>query len=112
MQSHAVFNNVHNGESVDSVASVKAKLCNAEGVPPNQERLVLGGAGGGSSNGDATIQIFVKSLGGRTLTLDVAPHDTVADVKDKIYAKDGVKPSQQRLVFSGKNLDDTRTLAD
>ena len=116
-QSHAVFNQVHSGESAASVAAVKARLQDAEDVPPGQVRLVLSGGSNvptsgdlDGSTGDAMMQIFVKSLGGRTLAIDVQPHDTVAALKDKIYARDGVRQTQQRLVFAGKNLDDTRTL--
>ena len=58
------------------------------------------------------IQIFVKTLDGRTFVVDLSQHDTVADVKDKIRDKSGVNPNSQRLVFSGKNLGDTLTVAD
>ena len=58
----------------------------------------------------ASFLIFVKSLDGRTLALDVTPHETVSDLKHKIYENNGVHPNQQRLVFSGKNLNDTLTL--
>jgi parkin len=56
--------------------------------------------------------IFVKSLKGNTIALEVAPHETVADLKDKINANFGVMPTRQRLVFSGKNISDTLTLGD
>ena len=57
-------------------------------------------------------QIFVKSLDGCTLMLDISPHETIADIKDKIYGKNGVSPNRQRLVFAGKNLCDALTLSD
>jgi len=58
------------------------------------------------------IQIFVQSLAGRTLTLDVRPHDLISDVKSMIQAKDGTPVNAQRLLFGGKQLEDERTIAD
>jgi ubiquitin len=58
------------------------------------------------------MQIFVKTLIGKTITIDIENSDTISNIKEKIEYKDGIPSISQRLSFSGKYLEDTKKISD
>ena len=122
-------------EGCDTVLNLKKKILDSEDIPVDQQRLIFAGKiledekilDDYSVNNEATIhlymrlrgggsgeemQIFVRTLRGKTITISVKPEDTVPELKEKIHDREGIPVADQRLIFAGKQLKDECILAD
>ena len=111
----------------DSILRIKEKICDKTGIPSSQQHLSLDGeylqndhtAGDYHIEKESTLylkspgmQIFVKTLTGETITLEVERSDTIELVKAKIEDQCGIPTDQQRLVYAGDQMEVDCTLGD
>ena len=65
-----------------------------------------------NNNGNGSFKIFIKTLTGKNIELEVNSSDRIEDIKKKIQEKEGIPPDQQRFIYSGKQIEDQNTIQD
>ncbi|PUZ49956.1 hypothetical protein GQ55_6G021000 [Panicum hallii var. hallii] len=121
-------------DSLDTIVKVKTKIESSEGLPKGQQCLIFANKQLEDNStladhnickestlllvlhpfprAEGTMRISAMTLDGKRIPLEVESSDTISTVKVKIYEKDGTRPIQQRILYDGKLLEDSRTLAD
>eukprot|EP01126_Amoeba_proteus_P050034 TRINITY_DN5878_c0_g1_i12.p1 TRINITY_DN5878_c0_g1~~TRINITY_DN5878_c0_g1_i12.p1 ORF type:complete len:368 (-),score=88.57 TRINITY_DN5878_c0_g1_i12:1919-3022(-) len=100
-------------KDVDNPTTSKATACRPVVTSGISSRISSGISTGVSSVlQDGSMQIFVKTLTGKTITLVVEPGDSIDHIKQRIQDKEGIPPDQQRLIYNGRQLEDSCTLSN
>ena len=82
----------------------KQQVCEKKPPPPVSSLFSL--------RGGKSLQVFVKTFAGKTLTVEVEPDESVESLKNKLQSKEGIPPNQQRILFGGKQLDSKKSISD
>lgn len=120
-------------ESSETITKLKKRIRDTDTTPISQYGLIIAGKNleDGRTLSDHNIQnestlhmvlitfqsgtemqIFVKPLTGKTITLMVYISETIGDVKEHIYQVEGFPPDRIHLIFDGRYLEDGKTLRD
>ena len=117
-------------EPTDKVERIKERVEEKEGIPPPQQRLIFSGkqmndertAADYKVQGGSVLHLVlalrggmlikVKTLTGKEIEVDIEPTDKVTRIKERVEEKEGIPPPQQRLIFSGKQMNDEKTATD
>jgi ubiquitin len=119
----------------DSIRKVKRAIEEKEGIPPNQQRLIYAGKQledhralffynvlpngilhlvlrlrPSEASADGRLQLFVRTLSGKTIVIEARLEETIYDIKSKVLGQEGIPTNQQRLIFAGRQLEDDRTV--
>jgi len=132
-----IFLKVSNGQKMtmdveisETVENIKSRFSEQEGIPIQDLRLFFDGKQLRNNEtlseknimNESTLsliivlrggmQIYVKTITGKSVPLGVELSDSIANIKAKVYEKEGVNPEIQNLIFSAKKLENDKTLAD